>query len=146
MVMTYSLEGDAIGSCGCSVTLDCLCFGKETDTKGCDSFVAYRIQQGAIAGCDVSSLSVVRVLREKEQTALLYIDGNGTEQQQQALIQAFNGTFGGTLETIHQAFPNHDVSRIAPITYRVERHRASLWIGDVLVRKDMKQTAFCFNG
>jgi hypothetical protein len=141
----YTLEGNAIGSCGCSVALDCLCWGQEPGGKSCDSFVAYHISRGVIAGIDVSSLTVVRVLREHDQTTLLYVDGNGNEWQQQLLIQAFTGEFGGILNTIHQSFPNHEFARIAPITYVLEQKRASLWISNVLVRRNMQQTPFCFN-
>lgn len=144
--MIYALKGSAVGSCGCKVSSDCLCWEGDPDHHGCNSFVAHCIDQGVIEGTDVASLSVVRLLNEEARKSLLYVDGKGTESQQRQLIRAFSGQLGGSLATVQKFFPNPNLIRIAPITFSVQRHRVDLWIGNILVQKSMKQTPFWFEG
>jgi hypothetical protein len=144
--MIYALKGSAVGSCGCKVSTDCLCWEGEPDYHGCNSFVAHCIDQGVIEGIDVASLSVVRLLNEEAQKSLLYVDAKGTETQQRQLVRAFSGELGGSLTTVQNLFPNPHLIRIAPITFFVQGQRVDLWIGNVLVQKGMKQTPFWFEG
>jgi hypothetical protein len=146
MPMIYALKGSAVGSCGCKVSTDCLCWEGEPDHQGCNSFVAHYINQGAIEGIDVASLAVVRLMNEEAQKSLLYVDGKGTDSQQRQLVKAFSGELGGSLATVQKLFPIPNLIRIAPITFSIQTQRVDLWIGNILVQKGMKQTPFWFEG
>lgn len=140
---TYRLQGDVLGGCGCSLSLDCLCWD-DSKRKGCDSFVAYHIREGTIQSEEVALLCVVRIMRESDQTSFLYIDANASDQQRQLLVQAFNGEFGGVLGAVSQVFPQIGVPRIAPIRIVEDAGSLALWIGNILIRDSLKRASFLF--
>ncbi|MBE9010679.1 DUF1326 domain-containing protein [Pseudanabaenaceae cyanobacterium LEGE 13415] len=146
----YWLEGETSGSCACKLPSNCFCWNQNDSSSHdsssqCDSFVVYRIRQGMIYGTDVSSLTIVQVVREIEQQSFTYIDAAGSDLQQELLLRTFRGDFGGILADLSEILPASQSPRIAPIRYEIESNRrASLWIGNVLIRKNMKPRPFCF--
>lgn len=141
----YRLEGESIGSCACKLPIDCFCWNQDESSSDCDSFVAYYIQTGKICGVDVSYLVLVQVVREAAQKSFFYVDAKGSDLQQELLLRTFRGELGGILADLSSLLPEPDSPRIAPIRYAIETDkRASLWIGNVLIRKNMSRKRFCF--
>ncbi|MGG6262827.1 DUF1326 domain-containing protein [Leptolyngbya sp. AN03gr2] len=140
----YVLEGESVGTCGCSISLECVCTGSESKPIRCGSFIAYHVLQGQIAHVNVAGLSLVRIVGD---ASVLYVDAQGSERQRDLLIQVFTGQMGGFLAEIQQLFPPlSETPKIAPISYVRQRGRANLWIGQFLVRRGMSCTPFQFSG
>lgn len=141
----YWIEGESIGSCACKLPVDCFCWNQTDSGSDCDSFVGYYIQNGEIFGVDVSFLMLVQVVRESAQTSFFYVDAKASELQQELLLRTFRGDFGGILADLSSVLPLPESPRIAPIRYAIDPNkRASLWIGNVLIRKNMSRKRFCF--
>jgi hypothetical protein len=142
---SYRLEGETLGSCACQLPADCFCWEQTSASSGCDSFVAYFIRTGKIQGIDVSALAFVQVMREAEDKSLIYIDAKSSELQQNLLLRAFQGELGGILASLSSIFPMPDLLRLAPIRMEIETNqRAILWVGNVLIRKNMPRKSFCY--
>jgi hypothetical protein len=113
---SYTLEGQILEACSC--TAPCPCWiGDDPDGGACDSFVAYNIEKGQVQGIDVS---------------VIYVDGKGTPEQQQALIKVFNGDLGGAIADVAKLVSDVLETRIAPIEYHITEGKGTIKIGDVL--------------
>jgi hypothetical protein len=61
------------------------------------------------------------------------------------LIQAFGGELGGVLADLSAVLPAIGVPKLAPITYQIQANRrASLWIGNILVQRNLSRKPFSF--
>lgn len=133
----YSLSGQILEACSCSTPCPCW-IGEDPDGGACDSFVAYHIEQGEIAGIDVSGLTLVKIVYIPGNVfagnwrAVVYVDGKGTEEQQQALIRVFNGELGGALADLAKLISETLDVRVAPIEYSIKEAQGTISIGDVL--------------
>ncbi len=104
----YSLEGTLIEACSCNVNCPCW-IGEDPDLGSCYAIVAYGIERGRIRDVDVSGLNLVlccnipgNVLAGNWQVAAL-VDERGTEEQRNALLEAFTGKLGGPLGDLWEA-------------------------------------------
>lgn len=98
----YSLQGTLIEACSCNVNCPCW-IGEDPDLGECFAIVAYGIERGQIGELDVSGLNLVlvchipgNVLAGNWQIVAL-VDDRATEEQRQALLDAFTGKLGGPL-------------------------------------------------
>ncbi|MGH9173795.1 MAG: DUF1326 domain-containing protein, partial [Vicinamibacterales bacterium] len=105
--MGYQLDGRILEVCDCGVLCPCW-IGEDPDNGTCDAIVSYRIDQGAIAGVDVSGRTVTVLnhipgnILAGNHKVLLIIDDGASDQQQQALTDAFAGKHGGPLGDLAQ--------------------------------------------
>ena len=135
---TYTLSGQILEACSCNAPCPCW-IGDDPDGGYCDSFVAYQIEQGEIQGIDVSGLTLVKIVYipgnvfEGNWRAVVYVDGKGSLEQQQALIKVFNGELGGAIADVAKLIGEVLDVRIAPIEYNIQEGRGTIKIGDVLV-------------
>ena len=150
---TYRLTGQILEACSCSTPCPCwigedTCVGgfpdlskvsgEDPDSGACNSFVAYHIEQGEVQGIDVSGLTLVKVVYIPGNVfagnwrAVVYVDAQGTAEQQQALIKVFDGELGGALADLAKLVGETLDVRIAPIEYRIQQAQGSIRIGDVL--------------
>jgi hypothetical protein len=135
---TYTLSGQILEACSCNAPCPCW-IGDDPDGGYCDSFVAYQIEQGEIQGIDVSGLTLVKIVYipgnvfEGNWRAVVYVDGKGSPEQQQALIKVFNGELGGAIADVAKLIGEVLDVRIAPIEYNIQEGRGTIKIGDVLV-------------
>ena len=104
----YSLEGTLIEACSCNVNCHCW-IGEDPDLGNCFAIVAYGIERGEVRGVDVSGLNLVlicnipgNVLAGNWQVVAL-VDERGTEEQRNAMIEAFTGKLGGPLSDLWEA-------------------------------------------
>ncbi len=98
----YSLEGTLIEACSCNVNCPCW-IGEDPDLGECFAIVAYGIERGQIRELDVSGLNLVlichipgNVLAGNWRIVAL-VDERGTQEQRDALLNAFTGKLGGPL-------------------------------------------------
>ena len=98
----YTLDGTLIEACSCNVNCPCW-IGEDPDLGECFAIVAYGIERGQIRELDVSGLSLVlichipgNVLAGNWQVVAL-VDESATQEQRDALLEAFTGKLGGPL-------------------------------------------------
>ncbi len=139
----YSLEGTLIEACSCNVNCPCW-IGEDPDLGECFAIVAYGIERGQIRDLDVSGLNLVlichipgNVLAGNWQIVAL-VDERGTEEQRDALLNAFTGKLGGPLGDLWTALIGEVKGvEFVPISHEVEEGSGTLRIPD-LVETEME--------
>ena len=135
--MGYHLQGDLLEVCDCDTLCPCW-VGENPDNGTCQSALAYRIEQGAIDGIDVSGLTFAlaafipgnvlagnfRVVR--------YVDDRESPEQEAALLRAFRGELGGPLADLAGLVGEEVDARRAPITFTVVEGKGTLRLGDAV--------------
>lgn len=129
---TYSLEGRMLAACTCN---PCSC-----SPCGCskivDSIFAYHIERGQIKGQDVSGVTLAKFVyvpdnvRAGKSSTVVYVDAKATPAQQEAVLKAFNGEFGGVLADLAHLVSETPEVRVVPVEYSIARERDSIKIGD----------------
>lgn len=105
--MGYQLDGRILEVCDCNVLCPCW-IGESPDNGTCDAIVSYRVDQGMIDDINVSGRTVTVInhipgnILDGNHKVLLVIDDGASEQQQQALVDAFAGKHGGPLGDLAQ--------------------------------------------
>ena len=122
----YLLDGSLIEACSCNVNCPCW-IGEDPDLGECFAIIAYGIERGQIRGLDVSGLSLVlichipgNVLAGNWQVVAL-VDESGTQEQRDALLEAFTGKLGGPLGDLWTALIGEVKGvEFVPITHEVD--------------------------
>ena len=100
--LVYQLEGTLIEACSCNVNCPCW-IGEDPDLGECFAIIAYGIERGQIGDLDVSGLNLVLIAHipgnvlDGNWTIVALVDEKGTQEQRDALLQAFTGKLGGPL-------------------------------------------------
>src|SRR3954447_11663767 len=101
--VVYELEGTLLEACSCGVLCPCW-IGVDPDGGTCDAFNAYHFDSGTIGGVDVSGLNFVRVvqipgnvLTPGSWKQVVFIDERASDEQFQAILDAYDGKLGGPL-------------------------------------------------
>jgi hypothetical protein len=134
---TYEIEGQILEACSCKTPCPCW-IGEDPDGGYCDSFVAYHVERGTILSIDVSGLTLVKIVYIPGNVlagnwrAVIYVDGKGTEAQQNALIKVFTGELGGALADLAHLVSEQLDTRIAPIDYHIKEAQGTIRIGEIL--------------
>ena len=103
----YQLEGSLLEVCSCDVLCPCW-IGEDPDQGTCDSVVAYHLDKGTIRGVDVGGLTLVSAVNipgnilEGNWRQIVYIDDNASDEQADAMLDAFTGKLGGPLADLAQ--------------------------------------------
>jgi hypothetical protein len=134
----YSLEGSLIEACSCDVNCPCW-IGEDPDLGYCYAIVAYGIERGRIRDVDVSGLNLVlacnipgNVLAGNWQIVAL-VDERGTEEQRNAMLEAFTGKLGGPLGDLWEALIGEVKGvEFVPITHEVEGGSGALTVPGVV--------------
>jgi hypothetical protein len=122
----YTLDGTLIEACSCNVNCPCW-IGEDPDLGECFAIVAYGIERGQIRELDVSGLSLVlichipgNVLAGNWQVVAL-VDESATQEQRDALLDAFTGKLGGPLGDLWTALIGEVKGvEFVPITHEVD--------------------------
>ena len=130
----YLLDGSLIEACSCNVNCPCW-IGEDPDLGECFAIIAYGIERGQIRGLDVSGLSLVlichipgNVLAGNWQVVAL-VDESGTQEQRDALLEAFTGKLGGPLGDLWTALIGEVKGvEFVPITHEVDGGSGTLRI------------------
>jgi hypothetical protein len=132
----YNLQGTLLEACSCNVLCPCW-IGENPDTGTCDAFVAYHFDRGEINGVDVSGLSMVNiaqipgnVLVPKSWKLIVLVDEKATDEQVQALTDAYTGKLGGPLADLAQLVGEIVALERVPIRHEVRGGAGTLQAGD----------------
>ena len=135
--MAYQLEGRLLEVCNCNVLCPCW-IGEDPDNGTCDSVVAYRIDQGAINGTDVSGLTLALVayipgnILQGNWRVAVFVDDKATPQQQEALLNVWTGKLGGPVADLAKLVGEVTTVQRAPISFGVNEGEGTLKIGDAV--------------
>jgi hypothetical protein len=136
--VVYDLEGSLLEACSCGVLCPCW-VGEDPDGGHCDAFIAYHFDAGTIRGVDVSGLSFMsvnripgNVLTPNSWRVVLFVDERATDEQFQAIIDAYSGKLGGPLADLAGLIGEVlDVQR-APIRHEIVAGTGTLQVGDFI--------------
>jgi hypothetical protein len=103
-VETWSLRGDLVLSCNCTVFCPCvLSLGQHPPTEGyCQTWAGVRIEEGHLDDTDLSGRTVAMIadipgpLSRGNWTAALFIDDEASVQAVKALTRILTGRAGGS--------------------------------------------------
>jgi hypothetical protein len=130
----YQFQGTLLEACNCDVLCPCW-IGEDPDNGTCQSVVAYHFDSGTIRGVDVSGLTLAcvvfipgNVLAGNWQQAM-FVDDQATDEQMQAIVDAFSGKLGGPLADLSQLVGERVGVARAPISHEVLEGRGTLSVG-----------------
>jgi hypothetical protein len=132
----YRLQGTLLEACSCNVLCPCW-IGEDPDTGNCLSFNAYHFDSGEINGVDVSGLSMINVcqipgnvLRPKSWKVLVLVDDKASDEQVEAMLDAYSGKLGGPLADLGQLVGEVLGVERVPIEHSVRGGAGTLKAGD----------------
>src|SRR5207244_629250 len=136
--VVYDLQGTLLEACSCGVLCPCW-IGEDPDGGSCDAFVAYHFDAGTVRGIDVGGLSIVNVvhipgnvLTPASWRVAMFVDERATDDQFQALVDAYSGKLGGPLADLAGLVGEVLDVRRAPIAHEIREGAGTLRIGDIL--------------
>ena len=134
--VVYDLQGTLLEACSCGVLCPCW-IGEDPDGGSCDAFVAYHFDAGSVRGVDVGGLNIVNVVKIPGNVLTpgswkiaMFIDEKATDEQQQALVDAYSGKLGGPLADLAGLVGEVVDVRRAPISHEIVDGKGELRIGD----------------
>jgi hypothetical protein len=134
---TYSVEGQLLEVCSCGTLCPCW-VGEDPDGGTCDTIIAWHVERGQIKGIDVSGLTIVNIahipgnILAGNWRAVLYLDGKGTQEQRDAMLELFSGKLGGAIADLAALVGEVLDVRVAPIEYDLREGRGHIAINGVL--------------
>jgi hypothetical protein len=139
----YQFQGTLLEACNCDVLCPCW-IGEDPDNGTCSSGIAYHLDSGAIRGVDVSGLTLANVVfipgnvLAGNWKLFMYIDERASDEQMQALVDAFSGKLGGPLADLSQLVGEVLGAVRAPISHEVVEGRGTLRVGEDTVVAEME--------
>jgi len=139
----YQLQGTLLEACDCNVLCPCW-IGEDPDGGTCQSTVTYHLDSGTINGIDVSGLTVGSVvfipgnILAGNFQQVMFIDDRASDEQAQALFDAFAGNLGGPLADLAQLVGERRAVIRAPISHEIVEGAGTLRIGDGTVVAEME--------
>jgi hypothetical protein len=132
--MAYEFEGNLFEVCTCDAICPCW-IGQDPDGGECYGLIAYEVDHGTIDGVDVGghSLAVMahipgNVLKGNWRVAV-YVDDRASEEQREALLNAFTGKLGGPLADQAQLIGEVMSIEQTPIDIQMDKGSGVLRIG-----------------
>jgi hypothetical protein len=131
----YQLQGTLLEACNCDVLCPCW-IGEDPDNGTCSAVIAYNLDSGSIRGVDVSGLTFAAVgfipgnVLAGNWKEVLFVDDRATDEQAEALLDAFTGKLGGPLADLAQLIGEVLEVRRAPISHEIAEGRGTLNVGD----------------
>ena len=136
--VVYDLQGTLLEACSCGVLCPCW-VGEDPDLGTCDAFIAYHFDAGTIRGIDVGGLSFVtvnhipgNVLTPGSWKVVIFVDERATDEQFQALVDAYSGKLGGPLADLAGLVGEVLGVRREPIAHEIRGGTGTLRIGDLV--------------
>src|SRR2546421_6626944 len=133
----YLLEGTLLEACSCGVLCPCW-IGEDPDGGQCFAFNAYHFDQGSIDGVDVSGLNLVNivhipgnVLTPGSWKVVMVVDSHATQEQQEAIVGAYQGRFGGPLADLAGVVGEGKEGRAAQGTHGIVHSQGDMRIGGI---------------
>ena len=136
--VVYDLQGTLLEACSCGVLCPCW-VGEDPDMGTCDAFIAYHFDAGTVRGVDISGLNFVtvnhipgNVLTPNSWRIVVFVDERASDEQMQALLDAYTGKLGGPLADLAGLVGEVLDVRRAPIEHEIVGGAGTLRIGDAL--------------
>jgi len=133
---TYVLNGTLLEACSCRTLCRCW-IGEDPDNGSCDAFNAYHIDKGEINGIDVSGLTYVQVVKipgnvlvPKSWRRVTYVDAAATEEQRNAILDAWHGRLGGPLADLNGLIGEDIAVHTLPIEHKLTGGEGTIAVGD----------------
>ena len=134
--MAWSLKGELILNCNCTVFCPCvISLGKHPPTEGyCQAWLGVRIDEGDADGDDLSGLNVGMVLDipgnmgRGNWTAGAFIDERASNGAYEALVDIFSGQRRGTTGLFSMLVSNFLSAERAPVTFESEGRKRRLTV------------------
>jgi hypothetical protein len=139
----YQFQGTLLEACNCDVLCPCW-IGEDPDNGTCKAVIAYHFDSGSIRGIDVSGLTLASVVfipgnvLAGNWQQVLFIDDSATEEQVEAMVDAFSGKLGGPLADLAQLIGEQLAVVRAPISHEVVEGRGTLTVADGTVVAEME--------
>jgi hypothetical protein len=139
----YQFQGTLLEACNCDVLCPCW-IGEDPDNGTCSSVVAYHFDSGKILGVDVSGLTLANVVfipgnvLAGNWKAHMFVDESASDEQLEAIIDAFSGKLGGPLADLAQLIGEVLAVTRAPIDHEVVEGRGKLVVGGGTVVAEME--------
>lgn len=135
--MSWSLKGELILNCNCTVFCPCVVsLGKHPPTEGyCQAWLGVRIDKGEADGTDLSGLNVGMLMdipgnmARGNWTAAAFIDDRASDEAHDALVEIFSGQRRGTTGLMTMLVGNFLGAEKAPITFETEGAKRRLKVG-----------------
>jgi hypothetical protein len=131
----YQLKGTLLEACDCGVLCPCW-IGEDPDGGTCQALIAYNLDAGTIRGVDVSGLTFAGIafipgnVLAGDWQEVVFVDDRASEEQQQALLDAFTGKLGGPLADLAELVGEvKEVMRV-PISHQIDEGKGTIMIGD----------------
>jgi hypothetical protein len=131
----YQLQGTLLEACDCGTLCPCW-IGEDPDGGTCQALIAYNLDAGRIRGVDVSGLTHAAVafipgnILEGNWKVVVFSDDRGSEEQQQAILDAFTGKLGGPLADLAELIGEVLAVVPAPISHQIDEGKGTISIGD----------------
>lgn len=136
--VVYNLKGTLLEACSCGVLCPCW-IGEDPDAGACDAINAYHFSEGTIRGVDVTGLSIVNVVRipgnvliPASWKVVQFVDDRATDEQLQAVTDAYQGRLGGPLADLAGLIGEVLAVERAPIVHETVEGRGTLRVGDAV--------------
>jgi hypothetical protein len=134
----YVLQGTLLEACSCGVLCPCW-IGEDPDGGQCFAFNAYHFDRGSIDGVDVSGLNLVNivhipgnVLTPGTWKVVMVVDSHATPEQQEAIVGAYQGKFGGPLADLAGLVGEIKEVRAARVTHEIVDGKGTMRIDGIL--------------
>lgn len=127
----YHIQGDLIEACSCAAPCPCW-VADDPDDGSCQSFTGYHIYTGTIRGVDVSNLSLVSLVQIPGNVTagnwreVLFVDANATDEQVEALLDAYQGRLGGDLAGLAGLIGERVATYRVPIEYTIVNGKGTI--------------------
>jgi hypothetical protein len=139
----YQFQGTMLEACNCDVLCPCW-IGEDPDNGTCQSVVAYHFDSGAVRGIDVGGLTIANVVfipgnvLAGNWKQVIFVDERATDEQAQAIVDAFAGKLGGPLADLAQLIGERLGVVRAPISHEISEGRGTLRVGGDKVIAEME--------
>ena len=133
----YDLEGSLLEVCTCDTLCPCW-IGEDPDGGTCQSVVTYHFDRGTIRGIDVSGLTIASAvfipgnILAGNWKQVVFIDDQASDEQAQAMEDAFTGKLGGPWADLAQLVGERVAIERAAISHEVSDGRGRLRVGDFI--------------
>jgi hypothetical protein len=123
--MAYELEGALLEVCTCNILCPCW-VGEDPDGGTCDGVLTWHVEKGTVNGIDVSgrTLSILTHIPGNilagNWKVVVYVDDEGTPEQQQAMLDVWTGKLGGPVADLAQLVGEVLAVERVPVTFQVE--------------------------
>ena len=138
--MNWSIEGELILNCNCTVFCPCvISLGQHPPTEGyCQAWAGVRIDRGVSNGVELDGLNVAMLLdipgkmERGNWTLALWIDDRSTDAQFDELVKIFSGGARGTTGLFKLLVGNFLGAERAPVQFTTDGDTRSLAVGKLI--------------